>query len=182
MFSSLSQGLTAEGCQRSCMEQEKGFTQQQSVKPVCYPRASLVSRPLEKTCPALPWAPAPPHCPTFPTGPWHPSAPGAATELHTCPNLWLWGTIYIHGGFVSPGAQAESDLTVLLVCVVSWLQLCPTSGRSSLQEASLKNWGACLSLGICASSHRNFSCKPSHMIQRNKHLFLWWSDVSLLYI
>lgn len=34
------------------MEQEKGFTQQQSVKPVCYPRASLVSRPLEKTCPA----------------------------------------------------------------------------------------------------------------------------------
>lgn len=101
------------------------------------------------------------------------SAPGA--------NLWLWGAIHTHGGFVSPGAQSESNMRVLLVCVLSWLQLCPTSGWLSLHKASPKKRGNSLSLGICASHHRDF-CKPSHMIQRNKHLYLWWCDVSLMYI
>lgn len=82
---------------------------------------------------------------------------------------------------MSPGAQAESIVRSLLVHVLSWLQLLPTSGWSSLNTASPKKQGISLCLGICASHHRDFSCSlPSGF--RETTIFICDDVMSLLCI
>lgn len=96
---------------------KRNITQQCSVTPACQPQGcpGELSLREEASSSALCTSPALLyyflHFPVMSTSSQHSHSP-----LHACPHLQVWDAIHIHGGFVSPGVLAESNMRALLVC------------------------------------------------------------------